>query len=250
MTTRQEEVERILKQSRQGQIFSVEHILVGHKSEIEESHNPPFGGTLVSPPDSPIRVFVGGVSEAMYPTALIERNIVGVINVAYSQCIESQRMMKMSLESNSQWDKVEFSHEWYRAQLVNPSFQYLKIPAEDHPKYKIGKHFEECIDFLNSIEETAKRNSSYIVPGVLVHCMQGYNRSVAICVAWLLRRFKSNLVDTVSRISAQRPLILSNRAFIRELVLFEELNKREENQHIMDEKKRQIFSIGEIVERV
>lgn len=254
MTTnhRVAEIESILRKSRQGQRFSVEHIILGHQSDFEDAEiPPPFGGTLVSPPDHPIRVYVGGVSEAMYPAALIERNIVGIINVAFSQCIESQRIMKMSLESNSQWDKIEFSEKWYRSNLGNPDFKYLGISAEDHTRYKIAKHFNECIDFVDSIQQTAADNDSLSRPGVLVHCMQGYNRSVAVCVAWLMRACKFSLSEAVSRISEQRPLILSNRAFIRELVQFEESDEKDDVVREIDQEiKTQTFSIGEIVERI
>ena len=90
------------------------------------------------------------------------------------------------------------------------------------------------------------------VPGVLVHCMQGYNRSVAICVAWLLRKTKQSLEEIVTSISLQRPFVLSNRSFLRELILYDdELNGIHQNEDIGDSSgSRKFFSIGEIVERI
>ena len=80
---------------------------------------------------------------------------------------------------------------------------------------------------------------------MLVHCMQGYNRSVAICVAWLLRKTEFSLEHVIKTIASQRPQILSNRAFIRELVLLDS-----EEEKIDAKVSQKFFSIGEVVERI
>ena len=121
--------------------------------------------------------------------------------------------------------------------------QYLGISAEDHPKYKISRHFDECISFIDQV--TYRKEEEGSTPGVLVHCMQGYNRSVAICVAWMLRRTNFSLEEIVDRISSKRPLVLSNRAFIRELVLCDEVGDIGDKSS----RPRNVFSIGEIVEK-
>ena len=249
-------IENILKKARNDNSvsFSVQHVIVTGAAELEhddESLPPPaFGATLVSPPDHPFRVFVGSVSDAMYMSALKDHNIVAILNVAYAQCIESQRIMKMSTESNSQWHKVEFSQTWYKKNLNNPNFMYLGISAEDHPRYKIRKHFDECLEFIDEVGSRENRGDGP-PPGVLVHCMQGYNRSVAICAAWLLRRTKFPLEEIVGSISTKRPLVLSNRAFIRELIQFdEELNGDHQKDEIKDHVVQKIFSLGDIIERL
>jgi protein-tyrosine phosphatase len=238
-------IEKILAESRKNKPFSfVDHVVVDRvvneqadgSSDDEQMPPPPFTATIISPPNYPITVYVGGVSDAMYPAALQEKSIVAILNVAYSQCIESQRIMKMSVEKNSQWDKVEFSQSWYMHQTSNPNFQYMGISAEDHPKYRIGRHFAECIDFIDKVPHGK---------AVLVHCMQGYNRSVAICVAWLLRKTEFSLEHVIKTIASQRPLILSNRAFIRELVFLDS-----EEEQIDATVSQKIFSIGEVVERI
>ena len=206
---------------------------------------PPFKGTLIDD-----RIYLGGVSEAMYPSSLVERGIVGIINVAGLQCRDFQRMEKaMASESEgvvSQWERIEFRQEWYRNQTKVDGFKYLVIDAEDHPRYKMRDHFDACIDFLDCVEGN-----------VLVHCVQGLNRSAAVLVAYLLKSTRRPLEDIIDEVSKKRAKILSNKSFLKELVVYEmELNGvlsiNQDNKVLLRPPTgpKRIVEIGNIVERI
>ena len=212
--------------------------------EIKDSEDPPFQATLVSPSHSPIRVYLGSVSDAMYPRALKERGIAGIINAAHRQCRDIQRVQR-----EGSWGSVDFSPAWYQRMLVlapqDAPFRYLALDAEDHPRYKISDHFEECIAWLNEIE---KSNSSQSSPAVLIHCIQGHNRSAALCVAWLMRRFELDLESALFSIAQNRKGILSNKSFLMQLLKFASVSSLcgEENDIRPIQK---IVTIGNIQER-
>jgi protein-tyrosine phosphatase len=213
---------------------------------------PPFGGTLVSPPDSALSIILGGVSEAMYPQALRERNVVAIINVAGRQCRDFQRMDKVMTGDStivSQWDRIQFTQGWYQGELGNPNFRYLIIDAEDHPRYKIGEHFLECIDFIREIELMHAHGERATI---LVHCIQGLNRSAAIVAAYLLATTNDSLETIVDRLSKERRNILSNRNFLSELIKFEDSLRRGaivEDISVPPPSNQHVFSIGNIIER-
>jgi len=58
---------------------------------------------------------------------------------------------------------------------------------------------------------------------VLLHCVEGKNRSVAIGIAFLLRKREFDLVSAIVHVKRLRPDSLSNRSFIDQLVIFHAL---------------------------
>jgi hypothetical protein len=221
------------------------HASIEVSEEISQSSEttlppPPFEATHINPlfPSRafPVDIYLGNVSDAMYPAALAARNIGAVLNMALSQCVDFQRVQKMMADDGppSQWELIRFDEGWYR----RGGFEYLGIPAEDHPKYKISDHFEECFSFIDRVGSR----------GILIHCIQGLNRSAAVVAAWLLRGGYGNLSEIVERLSFARPgKLLSNRGFVRELVVLErKMTGVGEPQGVP---QRQIFSIGNVVER-
>ena len=63
-------------------------------------------------------------------------------------------------------------------------------------------------------------------PRILVHCIQGLNRSAAVVVAFLMKHLKhlkqpAPAREVIRVVSEKRPGILTNAAFIRRLVRYE-----------------------------
>lgn len=216
---------------------------------------PSFEATLVSDPMSPVDIYLGNVSDSMYPTSLISRNIVGIINMAHSQCLDFQRMERAmggevvfedGASAPSQWEKMSFTETWYRSHLRNDRFMYLPISSEDHPRYRMRDHFEECLEFLGLVVAGYEGKDSPKKPAVLIHCIQGLNRSAVIAAAWLMRSRQQSVEDAVRVIvSKRRGKVLSNRGFLRELVLWD--RARTIDSRIKPESVT--FSIGDIIER-
>jgi hypothetical protein len=200
---------------------------------IEEesiSDDPPFEATLIN--DS---LWLGSASDAMYPKALKERKITIIVNVAAGQCAEIQRIERIA-GNGSQWERIEFTEEWYKNNC-DSSFRYLAIHAEDHPKYNIEKDFDTVNNFLESLQG-----------GVLIHCVQGINRSAAIAVAVLMNRKSLSALEAIEHIATKRPGVLSNRAFVKKLISYENSLR---GVPLCDEKTqtRRVITIGNIVER-
>ena len=219
----------------------VPYLELRDRAETDDLRPPPFQGTLVSD-----TIYLGGVSEAMYPSALMDRGIVGIINMAGRQCKDFQRMEKaMASDSDrvvSQWERVEFSREWYgRVTGVGDEFHYCVIDAEDHPRYRMRDHFDECCDFIELMKGKP----------VLVHCVQGLNRSAAVVVAYLLRSTRRGLEFIINDISKKRMKILSNRSFLKELVLYEmELMGEIAEVEKPVQRETRMVKIGNVVERI
>ena len=163
-------------------------------------------------PATGFRLHVGGVSDAMYANHLQTYGIRAILNCAAAQTASARRIIQASGNSleGIGWDKVDFSQEWYSRELDIPSFMYLAIPAEDHAKFPLSDYFAETSAF---IEEA--RCKGY---NVLVHCMQGLNRSVAVTVAWMVTFGNHSLDSAIQHIAKLRPYILRNRGFLKQLV--------------------------------
>ena len=91
-----------------------------------------------------------------------------------------------------------------------------KINASDNYEYNIMKDVEGCIKFINK----AKRNNGR----VLVHCIQGRNRSAAVCCAYLIYS-GLNITDAYKQILIKRELPISglplkNENFRKQLMDF------------------------------
>jgi protein-tyrosine phosphatase len=162
--------------------------------------------------------------------------------MASGQCKDIQRMELVN-ESQSQWDRVMFKADWYRQQLNRPDMQYLEIPAEDHPRYNISKDFSTCFEF---IEQVGRKKSG----GILVHCIQGLNRSAAVVVAYLVGQKKLSLVEAVEMVASKRPGVLTNRGFLKQLLSFEESLYQGPLLPELEPAERNIFTVENIVEKI
>ena len=106
--------------------------------------------------------------------------------------------------------KPKFTAEWYSQHLENEDFKYLAIDALDNPVYDLTKHYKQCFDFLDICKQENR--------SVLVHCMQGVNRSAAIVVGYLCDRCNLPLESVLKEVAMRRADILSNNGFLCQLI--------------------------------
>ena len=214
------------------------------REDDEDCEDPPFEATLV---DScgVVDLWLGSASDAMFPAALKRANLEAIVNMASGQCADIQRIERIA-GNGSQWERVEFDRSWY-ASHVHPGFKFLAIPAEDHPRYSIEKVFDTVYDFINEIIYT-KADSGQRRVSILIHCVQGLNRSAAVCAAFLMRKRSMTALEAVESIASKRPGVLSNRAFVKRLIAFETTLQQPATLPDPPMPPR-IFSIGNIVER-
>ena len=95
----------------------------------------------------------------------------------------------------------------YRRAALLP--HVLALDAKDQEGHAmIEGHLAPFLDFLRTAP-----------PGpVLVHCVEGRNRSATLCVAWLMVEGKLPLVDAVRTVFRRRPIVLTNASFLEQLI--------------------------------
>ena len=89
---------------------------------------------------------------------------------------------------------------------------YLEFKADDDDAYDITQHFNTAFGFLNNVFRDSGR--------ALVHCAMGINRSVAICIAYLMVYLNMPLLKATEYVKERRRLCLSNEGFRAQLVQF------------------------------
>eukprot|EP01084_Bolivina_argentea_P153030 266840_1 len=93
----------------------------------------------------------------------------------------------------------------------------LKVKASDEVKYRIiDKHINDIISFV----DIALQNNNN---KILFHCLAGVNRSVTLCIAYMMHKYKDtkNIRDIMDLVSKQRAIgILSNVGFTKQLVQY------------------------------
>ena len=83
-----------------------------------------------------------------------------------------------------------------------------------HALEALARHLAESRAFIRAqLAATAADGS-----GVLVHCLEGKNRSATIAVAYLVAEERVPLLQAVGALWAQRPIVLDNRSFVEQLV--------------------------------
>ncbi|XP_010732645.2 dual specificity protein phosphatase 18 [Larimichthys crocea] len=94
-----------------------------------------------------------------------------------------------------------------------PGVEYVHIPVSDTPASPLGDHFDEVAD---KIELTAGRGGR-----TLVHCNAGVSRSVALCVAYLMKHRGVTLLEAHRWVKTCRPMARPNEGFWKQLVRYE-----------------------------
>ncbi|TKS78965.1 Dual specificity protein phosphatase 18 [Collichthys lucidus] len=94
-----------------------------------------------------------------------------------------------------------------------PGVEYMHIPVSDTPASPLGEHFDEVAD---KIELTAGRGGR-----TLVHCNAGVSRSVALCMAYLMKHRGVTLLEAHRWVKTCRPMARPNEGFWKQLVRYE-----------------------------
>ena len=93
--------------------------------------------------------------------------------------------------------------------------EYLEIDTLDNETFPILRgSYDKAKQFINSAKEKGGR--------VLVHCELGMNRSITICLAYMVDGGGMKLLEAVESILGDRPNILTNQGFRKQLVEFAE----------------------------
>ncbi len=117
-----------------------------------------------------------------------------------------------------------YKDEWARDLYRTHGIVQKRIHGEDREGYDmIGKHWEECFEFIESSVLSNPKNK------VVVHCVAGINRSGLIaCAAYMILEGQNssgsggsgggvNVLDAVRHCVERRGNILSNQSFQKQL---------------------------------
>ncbi|KAG8432005.1 hypothetical protein GDO86_020505, partial [Hymenochirus boettgeri] len=97
--------------------------------------------------------------------------------------------------------------------LYKDQYNYKWIPVEDNHTADISSHFQEAIDFIDTVKCTGGR--------VLVHCEAGISRSPTICMAYLMKTKRFTLEEAFEYVKQRRSLISPNFSFMGQLLHYE-----------------------------
>ncbi|XP_053548728.1 dual specificity protein phosphatase 5 [Bombina bombina] len=92
-------------------------------------------------------------------------------------------------------------------------YNYKWIPVDDNHTADISSHFQEAIDFIDTVRRSGGR--------VLVHCEAGISRSPTICMAYLMKTKRIRLEEAFEYIKQRRSLISPNFSFMGQLLHYE-----------------------------
>ncbi|XP_029466214.1 dual specificity protein phosphatase 5 [Rhinatrema bivittatum] len=92
-------------------------------------------------------------------------------------------------------------------------YHYKWIPVEDNHTADISSHFQEAIDFIDTVRHAGGR--------VLVHCEAGISRSPTICMAYLMKTKRLRLEEAFDYIKHRRSMISPNFGFMGQLLHYE-----------------------------
>ncbi|XP_068192184.1 dual specificity protein phosphatase 3-like [Antennarius striatus] len=143
------------------------------------------------------RIYVGNAFVAMNVMRLKRKGVTHILNAA---------------EGNS-FMHVNTNAEFYSGSGIT----YHGIPASDTDHFDISVYFEEAADFIEKALAYKKGKGK-----VYVHCREGYSRSPALVIAYLMLRQHMD-VHTALAMVRQKREIGPNDGFLRQLC---QLNKR------------------------
>lgn len=93
--------------------------------------------------------------------------------------------------------------------------KYKCLNCIDHPMYPIlEKHYDEFEKTMDAFLRDP------LCLNVYVHCQAGINRSACLIIAYVVRRFGVPVQHVVENVAKQRPCILTNQGFQKQLLEF------------------------------
>ena len=90
---------------------------------------------------------------------------------------------------------------------------FERVALDDKPHAQLSDHFDRCADKIQSVRDAGGCT--------LVHCVAGVSRSVAMCVAYLMKHEKLSLRAAFDDVKKRRPIARPNIGFFRQLIAFE-----------------------------
>ena len=174
----------------------IESLIAEHSSSaktidklfVDYFASPIFSPSSVYSESSGFEIFVGSCFDAHSHQDLRLLGITAILNCAGNQSPPNHRLQR------------------------EPGFRVATLPLEDHPKFPLLPFLPEAFAFLEDCRKEHRK--------VLVHCMQGKNRSVAVAVAFMVKHCGFSLQDAVVVCAMKRENVLANKGFIRQLVTF------------------------------
>lgn len=101
---------------------------------------------------------------------------------------------------------------------------YMEVDADDLPDYPIlTLHYGQARRFFDEAREAGGR--------ALVHCELGVNRSATLAIAYLVDSERVTLTQAVRQVRIDRPNVLRNDGFRRQLVRFAA------DRHLLDRRR-------------
>lgn len=94
-----------------------------------------------------------------------------------------------------------------------PNVEFMKLDIYDSPAENIRQYMDVCADKIDAV----KKAGGYS----LVHCAFGVSRSVAICLAYLVKYEGKTLREAYFDLKGRRPIIRPNEGFWRQMISFE-----------------------------
>lgn len=211
------------------------------RMELRTDSSATFAADLVFQDESGFELWLGGLEDALSLEALESNKINGILNCALEDCqlecacsrpahagrrrshARGPSAMNgggfkaatataegcRSLDRDQIRELANFDGDWYST-IMDRDIEYMGIAAVDALGYPMEEHFSDTCAFLAQCQREGRK--------VLVHCIQGINRSSAALVAFLCHGVGMQLLDAIALTSSRRGLVLSNDDFLAQLI--------------------------------
>eukprot|EP01040_Poterioochromonas_malhamensis_P005181 gene5181-5549_t len=93
--------------------------------------------------------------------------------------------------------------------------EYLPVNIWDDESVNIKEHFNTVIEFIDQAKDNHPN------PHILIHCRAGISRSSSFVLAYLMKKMKMSLKDSLIHVVKQRPVVLPNEGFRQQLYDYE-----------------------------
>ncbi|KAG7663489.1 YVH1 [[Candida] subhashii] len=104
------------------------------------------------------------------------------------------------------------------------TYTWKQIEVTDEETTNLLPYFNDCYEFIESglfKDSVDKKKHSACV---LIHCSQGVSRSVAIVMAYLMKKYNLSLEQSLHAVKRKSPAVGPNAAFMEQLKLYKEMN--------------------------
>ena len=101
--------------------------------------------------------------------------------------------------------RIDFNYEG--------DFTYYRFPLLDQCTNDIKKYFAPTFEIIDKALSEGKK--------VLVHCQAGISRSATIVIAYIMRKQKMTMNDSLQFVHSKRKCISPNLGFCGQLMMYE-----------------------------